>query len=67
MAIHREEQIASMIAAVGVVWGVRAAANSVIPAYAVQITTGPMETCAIGILIWLHAKWRRTALRPQAH
>lgn len=59
MAIHKEEQIASLIAAAGVIWAVRAAANSAIPAYAVQITIGPMETCALGILIWLHAKYRR--------
>jgi hypothetical protein len=59
MAIHREEQIASLIAAVGLIWAVRAAAISAIPVYAVQITIGPMESCAIGILIWLHAKYRR--------
>ena len=54
-----EEQIASLIAAAGVIWTVKAAATSVIPLYAVQITIGPMETCAIGILVWLHAKYRR--------
>jgi hypothetical protein len=65
MAIHTEEQIASLIAAAGVIWAVRAAVNSAIPAYAVQITVGPMETCAIGILIWLHAKYRRHRRRDE--
>ncbi|HET7440926.1 MAG TPA: hypothetical protein VFJ47_06460 [Terriglobales bacterium] len=23
-------------------------------------TPGPLEVCAIGILMWLHAKWRRS-------
>jgi hypothetical protein len=60
MPIHGEEKIASLIAAAGVIWAVRVAANSMLPAYAMEITVGPLETCAIGILIWLHAKWRRT-------
>lgn len=25
---------------------------------------GPLEVCAIGILVWLHAKWRRS-LQPK--
>jgi hypothetical protein len=59
MAIHSEERIASLIAAAGVIWAVRVTATSMFPAYATALTVGPMETCAIGILIWLHAKWRR--------
>ena len=59
MAIHGEERIASLIAAAGVIWAARAVAGSMLPAYAVELTVGPIETCSIGILIWLHAKWRR--------
>ena len=60
MAIHGEEWIASLIASVGVIWAVRVTATSMLPAYATELTVGPIETCSIGILIWLHAKWRRT-------
>jgi hypothetical protein len=24
--------------------------------------TGPMELCALGIIIWIYAKWRRTVV-----
>jgi hypothetical protein len=60
MPIHGEEWIASLIAAAGVIWAIGVAATSMLPAYAMELTVGPLETCAIGILIWLHAKWRRT-------
>ena len=59
MAIHSEEQIASLIAAAGVIWAARVITTSMLPAYATVLTVGPMETCDIGILVWLHAKWRR--------
>jgi hypothetical protein len=26
---------------------------------AIYLKSGPLEVCAIGILIWLHGKWRR--------
>ena len=60
MAIQGEERIASLIAAAGVIWAVRVTVTSMLPAYATELTVGPIETCALGILIWLHAKWRRT-------
>lgn len=60
MAIQGEERIASLIAAAGVIWAVRVTVTSMLPAYATELTVGPIETCSIGILIWLHAKWRRT-------
>jgi len=63
MVIHGEEQIASLIAAAGVIWAVRVTATSMLPAFATELTVGPIETCAIGILIWLHAKWRGSMRR----
>ena len=60
MAIQGEVRIASLIAAAGVIWAVRVTTTSMLPAYATELTVGPLETCAIGILIWLHAKWRHT-------
>jgi hypothetical protein len=67
MAVHGEERIASLIAAAGVIWAVKVTTSSMLPAYATLITTGPMEICALGILMWLHAKWRRTVEAQQAH
>ncbi|HEX9120195.1 MAG TPA: hypothetical protein VF840_06615 [Terriglobales bacterium] len=66
MAIQDEVRIASLIAAAGVIWAVRVSATSMLPAYATELTVGPMETCAIGILIWLHAKWRRIDRRRRS-
>jgi hypothetical protein len=60
MAIHGEERIASLIAAAGVIWAVSVATTSMLPAYATELTFGPIETCALGIIMWLHAKWRST-------
>lgn len=60
MAIQREERFASLIAAAGVIWAVRVTVTSMLPAYATELTFGPLEMCALGILMWLHAKWRRT-------
>jgi hypothetical protein len=60
MAIQGEERIASLLAAAGVIWAVRVTVTSMLPAYATELTFGPIETCALGILMWLHAKSRRT-------
>ncbi|MBZ5510800.1 MAG: hypothetical protein LAN70_06460 [Acidobacteriia bacterium] len=60
MGIHGEERIGSLIAAAGVIWAVRVTATSMLPAYATELTFGPLEICALGILMWLHAKWRRS-------
>jgi hypothetical protein len=59
MRIHGEERLASLIAAAGVIWGVRFATSSSIPPAAMVFPPGPLETCGVGILVWLHAKWRR--------
>ena len=64
MAIQGEERFACLLAAAGVIWAVRVTVTSMLPAYATELTFGPLETCALGIIMWLHAKWRRTL---QAH
>ena len=58
MVIQREVRIASLIAAAGVIWAVRVATTSMLPAYAAELTFGPLETSCLGIIMWLHAKWR---------
>lgn len=58
-----EEQIGPIIAAAGVGWAVyhgTFVAHDIVQGFtAVYLKSGPLEVCAIGILIWLHGKWRR--------
>jgi hypothetical protein len=58
MGIHGEERIASLIAAGGVIWVVQFVTTSATPPRALVFPAGPLEICAIGILLWIHAKWR---------
>ncbi len=58
-----QERIGSLISAVGVGWGVKVAtdgfsslSNLVLP------TGGPLELTALGILLWLYAKYRRSVM-----
>jgi hypothetical protein len=60
MGIHGEERIASLVSAAGVIWAVQVATTSATPAPAMVFPVGPVEVCAIGILLWIHAKWRRS-------
>ena len=60
-----EAHLGNLVAAVGVIWaaGIFYASN---PASLMTVwqTTGPRETIALGLLMWLHAKWQRsTTLR----
>ena len=59
-----EERVASLIAAAGAMWAVYVATVDYTNLWRVQIMPpGPVEVCALGILAWLHAKWRRSAQR----
>ena len=64
MRVHGEERIASLIAAAGVIWGVQFATSAPVPPSAMVFPPGPLEACGVGILVWLHAKWRRS-VKPQ--
>lgn len=55
-----EERLGPMGSAAGIVWGVQVLTSHVSHWDAVWETPGPLEVSAIGILIWLHAKWRRS-------
>jgi hypothetical protein len=62
--IRWEERIASLIAAAGAAWAVYVATQDVNALWRVQIMPpGPVEVCALGVLAWLHAKWRRSLHR----
>lgn len=60
-SIRREERFGSLIAAAGVIWGVYVATHDYASLWVFDISRpGPLELCALGILAWLHAKWRRS-------
>ena len=58
MNAHLEAQLGSLVAGGGIVWIAVIAAPQLGSASGITFPTGPMEVCAVGILIWLHAKWR---------
>jgi hypothetical protein len=60
-SIRSEELWASLIAAAGTIWAVYVATTDYESLWRMQIMPpGPVEVCALGILAWLHAKWRRS-------
>lgn len=51
----------SLIAAAGLVWTAQVGTHDIYSVWQFSILPpGPLEVCAIGILIWLHAKYRRS-------
>ena len=62
LSIRAEEYIACVIAAGGAGWAVYVGTMDYDSLWRLQIMPpGPIEVCALGILVWLHAKWRRSA------
>jgi hypothetical protein len=62
LSVRWEERVASLIAAGGAIWAVYVATVDYSSLWRVQIMPpGPVEVCALGILAWLHAKWRRSS------
>lgn len=63
-SIRREERFGSLIAAAGTIWMVYVGTHDYTNLWRLQIDPpGPLEVTALGILIWLHAKWRRNLSR----
>jgi hypothetical protein len=61
LSIRAQERLASLIAAGGTIWAVYVATVDYANLWRMQIMPpGPVEVCALGILAWLHAKWRRS-------
>lgn len=61
LSIRAEERLGSLIAAAGTVWAVYVATVDYNNLWRMQIMPpGPVEVCLLGILAWLHAKWRRS-------
>jgi hypothetical protein len=62
LSIRGEERVASLIAAGGVIWAVYVATVDYSSLWRLHVMPpGPVEVCGLGILAWLHAKWRRSA------
>lgn len=61
LRIRTEERVGSLISAVGAIWSVHEATKDLAELWKFSVLPpGPLEVCALGILIWLHAKWRRS-------
>jgi len=61
LSIRAEEHLGSLIAAGGTIWMVYVATVDYNNLWHMRIMPpGPLEVCAIGVLAWLHAKWRRS-------
>ncbi len=63
MTPRREEQIGSIIASAGIAWAVYHATLTldIIESFNnILLKRGPLEVCAIGVLVWMHAKYRRS-------
>ncbi len=62
--IRAEERLGSLMAAAGIIWAVYVSTHNFQGTWDVQLLMpGPLPVCALGILIWLHAKWRRSLNR----
>ena len=61
LSISVETRLGSLIAAAGAIWTAYAATADYTELWRFKILSpGPLEVCALGILVWLHAKWRRS-------
>ena len=61
LSIRGEELFGSLVAAAGTVWAVYVATVDYACLWRLQIMPpGPAEVCVLGVLAWLHAKWRRS-------
>ena len=58
MSPHLEARLASLVSAGGVIWTANVATKNFTSFDNIVLPSGPLELCAIGVLIWLHAKWR---------
>jgi hypothetical protein len=60
-SISTEERLGSLLAAGGTIWATYVATVDYASLWQMRILPpGPMEICGLGILVWLHAKWRRS-------
>jgi len=61
LSVRVEERLGSLLTAGGTAWLVYVATLDFNRMWQMRIMPpGPVEVCALGILLWLHAKWRRS-------
>jgi hypothetical protein len=60
MQIRWQERIASLIAAGGLVWGVHTATRHFRSLDHLELNRDAVYVAAFGVVLWLHAKWRRS-------
>ncbi len=58
--IRTEERLGALTFWGGVIWAVQIGTRDISNLFHLVLARGPKEVCAIGVLIWLHAKWRRS-------
>ena len=60
LPIEIQERMSTLIVVAGMIAAAHAAIGDFSGVLRLHLLPpGPMEICAIGVLIWLHAKWRR--------
>ncbi len=60
-SVRVEEWVGALMAGAGLCWAASAIANQVEPVLRFGFwPAGPLELCAMGVLVWIHAKWRRS-------
>ena len=61
LSVRTEERLGSVLAASGTAWLVYAATADLAHLWQMRVMqVGPVEVCVLGILLWLHGKWRRS-------
>jgi len=61
LSIRGEERFGSLLAAAGMIWAAYVASTDYASLLTLRIMPpGPIEVCGLGIIAWLHAKWRRS-------
>ncbi len=61
MSTRAQEILGALLAAAGVVWATYILTQNFTPETLLSVPPrGPLEVCAVGIIVWLVAKWRRS-------
>jgi hypothetical protein len=56
--VKTETRVGSLVAAAGLIMAASTGTSAFTSLADLTFPPGPLEICAIGLLIWLHAKWR---------
>jgi hypothetical protein len=61
LSVRAEQRLGCLIAAAGAIWAVHVMTIDFNNLWQMPVLpAGPCEVSAVGILMWLHAKWRRS-------